>query len=212
MLPLTDFSGKNSLTCRDQAGQSQGDAVCTEQDWRGWRHDRECQQPPNTAPCPQRPPARSTVHTPFCQPIFHTHPALSFGFSRCLEGPRGAGGSPSAPSPKAACGVGLHRLSTKECGSGWGRRRLQTGELRARSRAGWGKPQQPRAVCEAAGHGGSLRDVPVVEDRLSPQPPPRAVAGAAAALPQRRPGRSRCNHGLINALGNFTVCSWHCSS
>lgn len=99
------------------------------------------------------------------------------------------------------------RLGQEEASNGAG-----AGELRARSRAGWGKPQQPRAVCEAAGHGGSLRDVPVVEDRLSPQPPPRAVAGAAAALPQRRPGHSRCNHGLINALGNFTVCSWHCSS
>lgn len=59
-----------------------------------------------------------------------------------------AGGSPTAPSPKAA-GVGLHRLSTKECGCGWGRTRLQTkraGELGARSRAGWGELQPPRAA------------------------------------------------------------------
>lgn len=123
MLPFTDFSGKNSVTCRDQAGQSQGDAVCHR---TGWRQDRECQEPPNTAPSPQRPLAWSTGHTPPCQHIFHTLPARSFDFPLCLEGP-GSRRVSHAPSPKAAWGwvtatqhKGMRpRLGQEEPSKGW---------------------------------------------------------------------------------------------
>lgn len=215
VLPLTDFSGKNSVTCRDQAGQSLGDAVATEQDWTGWRQDRECQEPPDTAPCPQRPPAGSTEHTPaspaLCQPIFHTRPARSFGFPRCLEG-AGSRRVSHRPLPKSSWGW---VTPTQHKGM-----RLRLGQDEASKetsgRAGGSEPGGMGGTAATTGRGGSLRDVPAVEDGLSPQPPRGSAAqgcgGAAAALPQRRPGRSLCNHGLINALGKFTVCSWRCSS
>lgn len=126
------------------------------------------------------------------------HGALAF-LSRQQEGlPRplpkssvGLGYSDSAQRNVTGAGAG-GGFKGRNCAGegGWGLELGGMGESGEAQAAGpWWVPQRcPR--------------VPAGEDRLSPQPPP-AVAG---------PGRSHCNHGLINALGNFTVWSWLCSS
>lgn len=163
VLPLTDFSGKNSVTCRDQAGQSQGDAVCLRM---GWKQDRECQEPPNAAPSPETPGTEHRAHPELCARHLPASPfslrgALAFP-AACKE--PAAGGSPTPP-PQKQRGVGLQRLSTKECdwGWGWGRRRLQRagaaleGEIGGSEPGGMGETANHRLQ----DHGGTLRDVPV---------------------------------------------------
>lgn len=144
VLPLTDFSGKNSVTCRDQAGQSQGDAVCLR---AGWKQDRECQEPPNAAPSPETP---GTEHTRRC--VLAISPPAHFPRSPCAElwlsplpaRSRQQEGLPR-PLPKSSVGLGYSDSAQRNvtgAGAGGGFKGLELlwrGRLGARSRAGWGK-------------------------------------------------------------------------
>lgn len=141
--------------------------------------------------------------SPFSTITFHR----ALAFPGAWKDPA-AGGSPTAPSPKAARGwvtptqhKGMRlRLGQEEASKGWNW--AGAGELGARSRAGWGKLQEARGPTEMSPCPlGGGQAVPTATPLLWQ---PRAVAGSR--------GRSHCNHGLINALGKFTVWSWHCSS
>lgn len=106
VLPIPDFSGKNPLTCRDQTGQGQGDAVPQSRAGHTTGSARSLQ---TLLPLPRDPRhgAQSTHRPPpaLCQPIFHTRHARSFGFPQCLEGP-GSRRVSHSPLPKSR--VGLH--------------------------------------------------------------------------------------------------------
>lgn len=90
---------KSSLSCSTRMGGAGGDALCM-----GGAGDSECQDPPDTVPCPPKNP-RAEHREPTSLPTQHRAvargPAIvqGFGFHRASTG-----GSPTAPSPKAGLG------------------------------------------------------------------------------------------------------------
>lgn len=180
VLPLPDFSGKSSLTCRDQAGQSQGMLCATEQ-------DRECQELPNAAPSAQSPLARSTGHTPASPtplPAQLPHSLCTELWELWLSPLPGSSSSSSrrvshCPLPKSSSWGWVSATQHKGMRWGWGRGAPRAG-------AELGGLQEARAVCEAAGPWGLPQRCPRVPVGRTgcPHSHPPAVAAQ---------GRSLCN-------------------